>query len=129
MTPATPTPATPTIEPAVTPAASRYVVRDPQILEGEPIVAGTEVAVSDVVWLWKSGVDPKEIPTALFDRVTVAQMFDALSFYYDNQPEIDQALTAYASHPDPIMRLNPAWDEVVGHIEDFRQAVDAESEL
>lgn len=67
---------------------SRYVTRDPKILTGEPIILGTRTPVRAIVELWRSGTQPEEILTQL-TYLTLAQIFDALSFYQDNQPEIN----------------------------------------
>jgi uncharacterized protein (DUF433 family) len=64
-----------------------YVVYDPQILSGEPIVKGTRTPVRAIVELWRMGVTPEEIPTHL-PHLTLAQVFDALSYYSDHQDEI-----------------------------------------
>jgi uncharacterized protein (DUF433 family) len=65
----------------------RYVVTDDQILGGEPIVVGTRTPVRAIVELWRQGVAPEAIPTHL-PHLTVAQVFDALSYYSDHQDEI-----------------------------------------
>ena len=65
----------------------RYIVRDPQILGGEPIVSGTRTPVRAIVELWRLGVAPEEIPAHL-PHLTAAQVFDALSYYSDHQAEI-----------------------------------------
>lgn len=70
-----------------TSATSRYVTRDPQILGGEPIIAGTRTPVRAIVELWRLGIAPEEIPSHLH-HLTAAQVFDALSFFSDNQAEI-----------------------------------------
>jgi uncharacterized protein (DUF433 family) len=66
-----------------------YIVRDDDILGGEPIIAGTRVPVRAVVELWRLGVAPEEIPIH-FPHLTPAQVFDALSYYVDHQAEIQQ---------------------------------------
>ncbi|PZU97955.1 MAG: DUF433 domain-containing protein [Pseudanabaena sp.] len=68
--------------------ASRYVIRKPEILSGEPIIIGTKTTVRAIVGLWRLGTSPEEIPMHL-PHLTLAQVFDALSFYQDNQPEIN----------------------------------------
>jgi uncharacterized protein (DUF433 family) len=65
----------------------RYVVRDEDILGGEPIMAGTRTPVRAIVEVWRLGVAPEEIP-AHFPHLTLAQVFDALSYYADHQAEI-----------------------------------------
>jgi ACR3 family arsenite transporter len=54
---------------------------------GEPIVVGTRTPVRAVVELWRLGVVPEEIPSHL-PHLTLAQVFDALSYYANHQSEI-----------------------------------------
>ncbi len=67
---------------------NRYIVRDDQILSGEPIIKGTRTPVRAIVEMWRLGVLPEEIPSHL-PHLTLAQVFDALSYYSDNQREIN----------------------------------------
>ena len=66
-----------------------YIVIDEQILNGEPIIKGTRTPVRAIVETWRLGVLAEEIPRHL-PHVTLAQVFDALSYYSDHQPEIDR---------------------------------------
>ncbi len=65
----------------------RYIVRDEDILGGEPIIAGTRTPVRAIVEMWRLGVTPEEIPSHL-PHLTLAQVFDALSYFSDHQAEI-----------------------------------------
>jgi uncharacterized protein (DUF433 family) len=65
-----------------------YIVKDEQILSGEPIVKGTRTPVRAVVETWRMGVAPEEIPNGL-PHLTMAQIFDALSYYSGYQAEIN----------------------------------------
>ncbi|MFQ5787582.1 MAG: DUF433 domain-containing protein [Thermodesulfobacteriota bacterium] len=65
-----------------------YIVRNPAILGGEPIIKGTRTSVRAVVENWKVGLSPEEIVIHL-PHLTQAQVFDALSYYSDHQKEID----------------------------------------
>jgi len=67
----------------------RYIVQDDTILSGEPIVEGTRTPVRAVVELWRQGIMPEDIPNRL-PHLTLAQTFDALSYYSDHQQEINQ---------------------------------------
>ena len=69
--------------------SSRYVTRNPKILSGEPIVVGTRTSVRAIVGLWRLGIMPEEILNHL-PHLTLAQVFDALSFYLDHQAEINE---------------------------------------
>jgi uncharacterized protein (DUF433 family) len=66
----------------------RYVVSDEEILSGEPIIEGTRTPVRAIVELWRQGILPEEIPSQL-PHLTLAQVFDALSYYSDHQSEIN----------------------------------------
>jgi len=63
-----------------------YIVRDSAIYSGEPIVEGTRTAVRHIILLFQSGKDPEEIANS--QRITLAQVYDAISFFYDHEAEI-----------------------------------------
>ncbi|HSO74490.1 MAG TPA: DUF433 domain-containing protein [Blastocatellia bacterium] len=65
-----------------------YIVREANILSGEPIIRGTRTPVRAIVEIWRLGVTPEEIPSRL-PHLTLAQVFDALSYYSDHQAEIN----------------------------------------
>lgn len=66
-----------------------YVTVDENILGGEPIIEGTRTPVRAIVELWRSGIAPEEVPRRL-PHLTLAQVFDALSYYSDHQDEINR---------------------------------------
>lgn len=68
--------------------AHLYVVREDGILSGEPIIKGTRTPVRAIVEMWRMGTAPEEIPSRL-PHLTLAQVFDALSYYSDHQDEIN----------------------------------------
>jgi uncharacterized protein (DUF433 family) len=65
-----------------------YVITDDRILGGEPIVRGTRTSVRTIVELWRQGISPEEIPNHL-PHLTLAQIFDSLSYYSDHTGEIN----------------------------------------
>jgi uncharacterized protein (DUF433 family) len=65
-----------------------YIVKDDQILGGEPIAKGTRTPVRAVVELWRLGYQPDDIPAHL-THLTPAVVFDCLSYYSDHQDEIN----------------------------------------
>ena len=67
--------------------AHPYIIRDSSIYGGEPIIEGTKTGVRHVILQFQSGKDPEEI--ASIHRLSLAQVYDALSFYYDNDTEIE----------------------------------------
>ena len=64
-----------------------YIVKNNDILSGEPIIVGTRVPVRAIVETWRLGTPPEAIPQS-FPHITVAQVFDALSYFSDHQQEI-----------------------------------------
>jgi len=70
------------------PVASRYITRNAELLGGEPIIANTKTPVRAIVELWRLGIAPEDIVLHL-PYLNLAQVFDALSFYMDNQAEIN----------------------------------------
>lgn len=65
----------------------RYIVRDDRILDGEPIIEGTRTPVRAIVETWRMGIPPEEIPNHM-PHLTLAQVFDSLSFFSAHQEEI-----------------------------------------
>jgi uncharacterized protein (DUF433 family) len=71
-----------------TAVAYRYITTNKEILSGEPIIKGTRTSVRAIVENWRLGLSPEEIVRGL-PHLTLAQIFEAMSYYYDNQEEID----------------------------------------
>jgi len=66
-----------------------YITRNEKILSGEPIIKGTRTSVRAIVEMWRLGYAPEEIPSHL-PHLTLAEVFAALSYYSDNQAEINE---------------------------------------
>ena len=64
-----------------------YIVRNDEILSGEPIIKGTRTPVRAIVENWRMGMIPEEIPSHL-PHLNLAQVFDALSYFADHMDEI-----------------------------------------
>lgn len=67
-----------------------YITSNPEILSSEPIIIGTRTSVRAIVELWRIGITPEEIVMTHLPYLTLAQVFSALSFYLDNQAEINE---------------------------------------
>jgi uncharacterized protein (DUF433 family) len=64
-----------------------HIARDDSILSGEPIIKGTRTPVRAIVEIWRMGVPPEDITTHL-PHLSLAQIFDALSYFADHPDEI-----------------------------------------
>ena len=65
-----------------------YVISDSTLLGGEPVIRGTKTPVRAIVELWRIGILPEETPEHL-PHLSLAQVFDALSYYAEHQDEIN----------------------------------------
>lgn len=65
-----------------------YIIKDSEILNGEPIIKGTRTPVRAIVETWRMGVAPEEIPKGM-PHLTLSQVFAALTYYSDRQEEIN----------------------------------------
>jgi len=66
----------------------RHIETDQGVLGGEPIIRGSRTPVRAIVELWRLGISAEEIPSRL-PHLTLAHVFDALSYYSDHQEEIN----------------------------------------
>lgn len=66
-----------------------YITQDERISRGSPVIRGTRVRVLDIVLEYEYlGRSPDEIVTA-HPQLTLAQVHDALSYYYEHREELD----------------------------------------
>jgi len=94
----------------ITATAHPYVISNSQLLAGEPVIRGSKTPVRAIVELWRMGIAPEEIPLHL-PHLTVAQVFDALSYYAEHQEEINQYIEINRIPEDrihPAVRGKPA---------------------
>lgn len=70
-----------------------HVTQVEGILGGKPVISGTRTPVRSIVAYHRMGQTPEEIQVKL-PHLSLAQIYDALSFYYDQQAEIDADLDA-----------------------------------
>ncbi len=69
-----------------------YITRRKNHCGGQPIIRGTKFPVRSVVaYVLQQGMTPEEL-VATFPHLTLAQVYDALSYYYDHKAEIDRDL-------------------------------------
>jgi uncharacterized protein (DUF433 family) len=69
--------------------AHPHITSDPKICGGSPIISDTRFPVRSVVaYVLRHGLTPEEL-VARFPHLTLAQVHDALAYYYDNREEID----------------------------------------
>lgn len=73
-----------------------HITTDPGICGGSPTIVGTRISVRIVVgYILHQGLTPEELQ-ASFPHLSLAAIYDALSYYYDNRKEIDAEIEANA---------------------------------
>ncbi len=69
-----------------------YITRKKGVCGGKPIIKGTRIKVSQIAIEYeKLGYTPDEIVQA-HPHLTLAQVHDAFSYYYENIDEIDRQI-------------------------------------
>ncbi len=68
-----------------------YITSNSEIGGGKPIITGTRTRISNIVAYYKLGLTPEELARE-FPHLTLSQIHDALSFYYENQDAIDKEI-------------------------------------
>jgi len=67
-----------------------YIIVDPKIGGGKPTIKGTRTKVIDIAVRYElMGIDPDQIINQ-FPHLTLAQIHDALSYYYDHKKNLDK---------------------------------------
>lgn len=67
-----------------------YIERRPGFAGGSPVIVGTKFPVRSVVgYVLQLGMTPEELVRE-FPHIALAQVYDALSYYYDHKLEVDQ---------------------------------------
>jgi uncharacterized protein (DUF433 family) len=86
-----------------------YVTRETGVQGGRPVIKGTRFPVSSIVQNHRRGLSVDEILRD-FSHLTPAQVYDALSYYYDHREQMERELAqqvdleaAQEQHP-PTLR-------------------------
>ena len=68
-----------------------YIEKDSSKYEGKAVIKGTRIPVASIINHYRSGMSIEEILDG-YPNITPAQLFDSLSYYFDNKDEIDKEL-------------------------------------
>lgn len=79
--------------------SAQQIVRNPRILSGEPIIAGTRVSVRAVVVSWHYEPDLDRMREA-YPGVTPEGIRAALAYYEQHRAEIDRYIAANEAELD-----------------------------
>jgi uncharacterized protein (DUF433 family) len=66
-----------------------HIAIDPDVLGGEPHIAGRRISVADVaVWIAYESRSPSDVAQTF--HLTLGEVYSALAYYYDHQAEVDR---------------------------------------
>ena len=83
------------------PTVASHIECKPSVCGGKPCIAGTRIRVQDIYdWHEREGFSPDEIVTK-FPQLTLADVYAALSYYWDHREAIERASRAVASSVRP----------------------------
>jgi uncharacterized protein (DUF433 family) len=68
-----------------------YITSREDVGAGRPIITGTRTRVSNIIAYYKLGFSPEELSRE-FPHLTLSQIHDAISYYYEHQKEIDREI-------------------------------------
>ncbi len=68
-----------------------HIEKNPAKYEGKAVIKGTRIPVASIVNHYRSGMSIEEILEG-YPSIKPAQLFDALSYYFDHKGEIDKEL-------------------------------------
>jgi uncharacterized protein (DUF433 family) len=78
------------------------IVSDPQVRGGQPIIAGTNLRVSDLIasHLYR-GLAPEEL--AVNFKLSLGQVYAALAYYYQHKAEMDMQMREDTAKAEQIL--------------------------
>ena len=68
-----------------------HVARYKGVQGGSPVIVGTRLDIATLAAYHNKGYSVKRLLQA-YPHITPAQMYDAISYYYDHQEEIDELI-------------------------------------
>lgn len=88
-----------------------YIVRVQDICGGKPSIRGTRIAVWLITGWFKQGYTPEAIQK-MYPHLTLAQIYDALSYYHDHQEEIEQQIRDNNPSAEELAKLQAEWQRL-----------------
>jgi len=97
----------PKVKPKVVPTYDRHIVVTPGVRSGKPRIVGRRITVADIAtWHLQQNQPINEIAQE-FD-LTHAQIYAALTYYYDHRAELDQREAADLAAAEGLKQRYPS---------------------
>ncbi len=88
-------------------ALDRYIEATPEVHGGKPCIVGRRITVADVAIAYLRLGQSLEEVAAGYD-LTLAEVYGAMSFYYDHKVVIDESIQASEAFADSLRSLYPS---------------------
>jgi uncharacterized protein (DUF433 family) len=86
---------------------NKYIEVTPGIRSGKPCIVGTRITVADVAIMYlRMGQSLEEIAGKY--QLSLASVYGAMAFYYDNKEEIDQRIALSEAFAETERLKNPS---------------------
>lgn len=86
---------------------TQHIEITPGVAGGKPRIAGHRITVQNIVlWHERMGMSADEIATEY--GLTLADVFAALTYYYDNRAEIDDSIRADEAFVSELRKQTPS---------------------
>ena len=86
---------------------SQHITKTPGVLGGKPRVAGRRISVEQIV-IWHEWMGRSADDIASEYELTLADVYAALTYYYDHAVEIDESIRASQSFANAIRQQMPS---------------------
>ena len=93
----------------VTKTEHPYVIRVNDLCGGRPVVKGTRIPIWLIVGWLKDGYSPEQIQEEIYPHLSLAQIYDAISFYYDHQEKIEADIAANTPAEEELEQRRAQW--------------------
>ena len=91
---------------ATTAQVYAHISKDPEVCGGKACIDGTRIRVMDIVGLHQHGYTPEQMLSVYSVPLTLAQVYAALTYYYDHPGEIEDSFTEDEEVEAKLKRLN-----------------------
>lgn len=87
---------------------NEHIASKPNVCGGRPCIAGTRIRVQDIyVWHELQGQSADEI-VSRFPQVTMADVYAALSYYWDHRDEMQQQMQEETTFVEQMKQKHPS---------------------
>ena len=97
-----------------------YVSMDKKVRQGQPVISGTGIRVLDIAIRYEvMGMTPEDILVS-FPHLTLSQIHDALTFYYDHKFEMDERWKMALKETELAREIHPSLlEKKIGQVKDL----------